>query len=57
MSTASSGVTGRSWPSAAFVVGVKIGSGRRSDSTNPAGRPMPQTAPVSRYWAQPLPLR
>ena len=31
---------------AAFVDGVKIGSGRRLASTRPAGRGMPHTAPV-----------
>ena len=40
-----SNVSGRSWPAAAFVVGVKIGSGRRSDSTSPAGSGTPQTDP------------
>ena len=37
-----------SWPVCAFVAGVKIGSGSRSDSTRPGGRPCPQTSPVAR---------
>ena len=36
-----------SWPLCALVAGVKIGSGRRSDSRSPAGRRMPQTSPVA----------
>ena len=36
-----------SWPSSAFVEGVKIGSGSRSDSRSPAGSSMPETAPVA----------
>src|SRR5207247_9684548 len=34
-----------SWPEAAFVAGVKIGSGRRSDSCKPEGSGMPQIFP------------
>ena len=41
-------VSGASWPSAAFVVGVKIGSGSRSDSRRPSGSAIPQTSPLSR---------
>ena len=31
----------------AFVAGVKIGWGRRSDSRSPTGRRVPQTSPVA----------
>ena len=44
---ACSAVSGSSCPSAAFVVGVKIGSGSRSDSRSPSGRAIPQTSPLS----------
>ena len=33
----------RSWPLTAFVAGVTIGSGSRSDSRSPAGSAWPQT--------------
>ena len=36
------------WPLVAFVAGVKIGSGKRSDSRRPAGSAMPQMLPVPR---------
>ncbi len=36
-----------SWPTSAFVLGVKIGSGSRSDSRSPAGSSIPETAPVA----------
>ena len=35
-----------SWPVASFVEGVKIGSGRRSDSASPSGSVCPHTVPV-----------
>ena len=35
-----------SWPVVAFVAGVKMGPGSRSESRSPAGRRTPQTAPV-----------
>ena len=35
-----------SWPTWAFVDGVKIGDASCSDSRRPAGNSMPQTAPV-----------
>ena len=44
-----------SWPEAAFVAGVKMGAGRRSDSRSPGGRTMPQIRPVSRYPSSPIP--
>ena len=47
----------RSCPVASFVAGVKIGSGRRSDSTSPFGSPTPHTRPVCRYSFQPEPER
>ncbi len=37
-----------SWPLVAFVAGVKIGCGSRSDSRIPAGSSTPHTAPVAR---------
>ena len=36
-----------SWPTSAFVEGVKIGVGRRSDSCRPGGSSMPETLPVA----------
>ena len=44
-------------PFSSFVAGVKIGSGRRSDSTSPFGRGMPHTSPCTLYSAQPEPER
>src|SRR5437016_4243747 len=41
-----------SWPEAAFVAGVKIGSGSLSDSFRPVGRSMPQTFPEDLYSFQ-----
>ena len=41
-----------SCPVAALVAGVKIGSGSLSDSFNPAGSLMPQTAPLCLYSFQ-----
>ena len=35
-----------SWPAAAFVEGVKIGSGSRALSVSPGGNSMPQTVPL-----------
>ena len=35
-----------SWPTSAFVDGVKIGDGSCSDSCRPAGSSMPETLPV-----------
>ncbi len=47
-----------SWsPTSALVAGVKIGSGRRSDSRRPAGNSIPQIAPDSRYSRHPEPER
>ena len=47
-----------SWcPFSSLVAGVKIGSGRRSDSRIPFGRGMPHTSPFSRYSAHPDPER
>ena len=36
----------RGWPAAAFVAGVKMGSGTRSARRSPRGSAMPQTSPV-----------
>src|SRR5207244_2657775 len=36
-----------SWPSSAFVLGVKIGCGRRSDSRRPSGSAIPDTLPLA----------
>jgi hypothetical protein len=36
-----------SWPTSAFVEGVKIGSGSRSESRWPSGSVIPATAPVA----------
>ena len=46
-----------SCPVDSFVAGVKMGSGRRSDSLRPLGRPTPHTRPVSRYSFHPEPDR
>ena len=43
---ASSSLMLTSCPLVALVAGVKIGSGRRSDSRSPAGSLMPQTDPL-----------
>ena len=44
-----------SWPLVAFVAGVKIGSGSSSPAESPGGSLSPQTVPLRRYSAQPLP--
>ena len=36
-----------SWPTSAFVEGVKIGSGSCSESRSPSGSVIPATAPVA----------
>ena len=46
-----------SCPVSAFVAGVKIGVGSRSDSRRPDGRLTPQTEPVATYSFQPDPDR
>ena len=46
-----------SCPLAAFVAGVKMGSGSRSDSRRPGGSEIPQTVPAPRYSFQPDPAR
>jgi len=47
-----------SWsPSSALVAGVKIGSGRRSDSRDPGGSAIPHTEPSRWYSFQPDPDR
>jgi hypothetical protein len=43
---ASSSLMLTSWPVVALVAGVKIGSGRRSDSRNPDGSLIPHTEPL-----------
>ena len=45
------------FPFSSFVAGVKIGSGRRSDSRKPFGSGMPHTSPFSLYSAHPEPER
>ncbi len=58
ISAARSKSTFSSWsPSAAFVAGVKIGSGSRWDSSSPLGSAIPQTLPSRRYSFQPDPVR
>jgi hypothetical protein len=47
-SAACSRVMFSSWPVCAFVDGVKIGSGSRSDSRSPSGSLWPQTSPLRR---------
>jgi len=42
---------------AAFVVGVKTGSGSRDPSPRPGGSRTPEIVPVSRYDARPSPAR
>ena len=44
-----------SCPVVAFVAGVKMGSGSRSDSFNPAGNGIPQTLPLVLYSFHPDP--
>ena len=45
-----------SWaPTSSLVAGVKIGSGRRSDSLRPGGSAMPQISPPAWYEFQPEP--
>ena len=44
-------------PNAAFVAGVKIGSGSRDPSTRPSGRGTPQTERLRWYSSQPDPVR
>ena len=46
-----------SWPVAALVAGVKIGSGSRSDSRSPGGSLTPHTEPFCWYSFQPEPDR
>ena len=41
-----------SCPVVALVEGVKMGSGKASDSFRPAGRVMPETLPVALYSFQ-----
>ncbi len=55
--SASSSEMFSSCPVFAFVAGVKMGSGRRSDSARSFGSRIPQTVPAARYSFQPDPAR